>query len=154
MHLLPLGSFQSASWGRSSSLLHRGPKAAFPSWQWHQELAKLGHIYSYVAHPSCQASCTVLTLIETNMITELSLWYIWLFGCCFRNENCYWLTEQDRCYLRSTGAALQTQVCGWASSKEILAFALPKTQLGCTTRFLGLHSKGRAVNLPYDWCTV
>lgn len=46
--------------------------------------------HCHLAPPSCLASCTALT--ETNAISDRSLWNIWLFGFCFRNEDCFWFT--------------------------------------------------------------
>lgn len=124
------------------------PKLLFPtgsdtsSWQsW--------HIYSLLAHSSCLASCTALSLIETNMITETSLGYIWLFGCCFRNEDFYspnrtgavfrvekrsanpslWLSKHQGnpflCPLQALTLAVQTgsQVCTWKAEQAICCIA-------------------------------
>lgn len=121
---LPLGSFQSPSEDAHPHFSNVDTKLLFPAvsgtsgWQsW--------HIYSLLAQSSCLASCTALILIETNMITETSLGYIWLFGCCFRNEDFY----SPKKVLFSEWSSLQTQVCDWASSKEILSFALSKPRL-------------------------
>lgn len=141
---LPLGSFQSPSEDAHPHFSNVDPKLLFPtgsgtsSWQsW--------HMYSLLPRSSCLASCTALSLIETNMITEASLGCIWLFGCCFRNGDFY--SPKRQVLFSEWRSAVQTQVCDWASSKEILSFALSSPDFGCTDRFSGLHLEGRAGNL-------
>lgn len=100
--------------------------------------------------PSCHAPLAwLLAQLLVWLKQTWSLRQVWgVFDCLAAASEMEIFTHQTRQVLFSEWrSALQTQVCDWASSKEILSLALSSPDFGCTDRFSGLHLEGRAGNL-------